>query len=773
MKPFELPAIADFFRGREIFITGGTGFLGKAIIEKILYSCPDVKRIYLLLRCKKSVSVCDRLVKFKSNQIFNRVRERDESLLDKIEALPGDSMCLKLGLSEEDIEKMENVSVIINSAASVRFDEPLGQAVFMNTRSARELCLIAEKLKNLKVLIRSLRSIILFLVTPSVKEPFEGWVDNFNGITGILAAGGSGLARALYGSTKVKNNFQPLDVCVRSLLVATWKRGRAIGNEMAVYNCACSKEREVQIGEVFSNCCKICVDVPLDEMIWLPNATLTTCFYFYKIILFLFQVFPGMIFDFVLKIIKKKPIALFIMRKFHFASSSLSYFMFRDWLFVNDNCFNLMNDIKNEDMEAFGFDFYESIGIMEYMYQSSLGGRRYLMNQPDENLPRARRNYRIFWLLDRGNLKVLVHISTTYCNTNYPVIEEKVYPPLADWRETIKMAESVDTDILEIIAKKYMDFQPNTYTFTKHLAEQIMNEWSGKLPIIIFRPSIMAPSVKEPFEGWVDNFNGIIGLVVAGGSGIARVYYFSQKIKGNFQPLDVCVRSLLVATWKHGQGISNNMVVYNCACSREKEISGGEIFSICSKAKSEIPFNEMIWLPNATVTSYYFFYKFILFLFQVFPGMIFDLILKICNKKAIVLFFMRKFHYATCALSYFLFKSWYIVTENYCNLMNDIKNEDVEEFRFDLYESFDLKEYMYQSTLGGRRYLLNQPDEDLPQARRNYRIFWLLDRGVKLIFWSSLIYFLITRYDLLNFSNDNILLHHSLKILNISSTSLP
>ncbi|XP_055711090.1 putative fatty acyl-CoA reductase CG5065 [Phlebotomus papatasi] len=515
MKPFELPAIADFFRGREIFITGGTGFLGKAIIEKILYSCPDVKRIYLLLRCKKSVSVCDRLVKFKSNQIFNRVRERDESLLDKIEALPGDSMCLKLGLSEEDIEKMENVSVIINSAASVRFDEPLGQAVFMNTRSARELCLIAEKLKN---------------------------------------------------------------------------------------------------------------------------------------------------------------------------------------------------------------------------------------------------------------LKVLVHISTTYCNTNYPVIEEKVYPPLADWRETIKMAESVDTDILEIIAKKYMDFQPNTYTFTKHLAEQIMNEWSGKLPIIIFRPSIITPSVKEPFEGWVDNFNGITGILAAGGSGLARALYGSTKVKNNFQPLDVCVRSLLVATWKRGRAIGNEMAVYNCACSKEREVQIGEVFSNCCKICVDVPLDEMIWLPNATLTTCFYFYKIILFLFQVFPGMIFDLVLKMIKKKPIALFIMRKFHFASSSLSYFMFRDWLFVNDNCFNLMNDIKNEDMEAFGFDFYESIGIMEYMYQSSLGGRRYLMNQPDENLPRARRNYRIFWLLDRGVKLISWTSLIYFLITRFDLLNFSKDNILLQQSLNFLNISSS---
>lgn len=36
----EQSAIAQFFRGKSVFITGGTGFVGKQIIEKLLRSCP-------------------------------------------------------------------------------------------------------------------------------------------------------------------------------------------------------------------------------------------------------------------------------------------------------------------------------------------------------------------------------------------------------------------------------------------------------------------------------------------------------------------------------------------------------------------------------------------------------------------------------------------------------------------------------------------------------------------------------------------------------------
>lgn len=59
---------AEFYRDKEIFLTGGSGVLGKGVIEKLLRST-EVKRIYMLLRARKGVSTEDRFKDFKQGVV--------------------------------------------------------------------------------------------------------------------------------------------------------------------------------------------------------------------------------------------------------------------------------------------------------------------------------------------------------------------------------------------------------------------------------------------------------------------------------------------------------------------------------------------------------------------------------------------------------------------------------------------------------------------------------------------------------------------------------
>jgi thioester reductase-like protein len=96
--------IREFFTGKTIFLSGTTGFVGKVILEKIMRSLPEIKRIYVMVRPKKSVTIQERLEKeILSSEIFNfhfsKNPEMRQQILQKIKPIAGDLIIDKLGLS--------------------------------------------------------------------------------------------------------------------------------------------------------------------------------------------------------------------------------------------------------------------------------------------------------------------------------------------------------------------------------------------------------------------------------------------------------------------------------------------------------------------------------------------------------------------------------------------------------------------------------------------------------------------------------------------------
>ena len=51
-----MTSITEFYRGKTIFITGTTGFVGKVVLEKIMRSMPDFDKLYIMVRSKKGMT---------------------------------------------------------------------------------------------------------------------------------------------------------------------------------------------------------------------------------------------------------------------------------------------------------------------------------------------------------------------------------------------------------------------------------------------------------------------------------------------------------------------------------------------------------------------------------------------------------------------------------------------------------------------------------------------------------------------------------------------
>ncbi|XP_037297376.1 fatty acyl-CoA reductase 1-like [Manduca sexta] len=142
--------IQRFFSGTTAFVTGGTGFLGKLLIEKLIRSC-DVKKIYVILRPKKGMSSKERISALLKDCVFDNLRETNPDFGNKIEPVEGDVAELQLGLSVQSwVTIAEEVDVIFHMAATTRFDETLRKATLINVRGTREILALAEQCKNLR-----------------------------------------------------------------------------------------------------------------------------------------------------------------------------------------------------------------------------------------------------------------------------------------------------------------------------------------------------------------------------------------------------------------------------------------------------------------------------------------------------------------------------------------------------------------------------------------------------------------------------------------------
>lgn len=62
---------------------------------------------------------------------------------------------------------------------------------------------------------------------------------------------------------------------------------------------------------------------------------------------------------------------------------------------------------------------------------------------------------------------------------------------------------------------------------------------------------LVTPSLNDPLPGWVDNFYGLIGIIVGGGEGVLRVFNASKHICVDEISVDIVIKSI-ITTWKFG-----------------------------------------------------------------------------------------------------------------------------------------------------------------------------------------------------------------------------
>ncbi|XP_037888831.1 putative fatty acyl-CoA reductase CG5065 isoform X1 [Glossina fuscipes] len=469
-------SVTRYYVGQEIFITGGSGFIGKALIEKIMRSFPQFSKIYVLMRNKGGKTADQRLRILLKDPVFNRAQEEQPESFKNIFAIAGDCKELGLGISPVDRKRIENVTMIFHSAASVRFDDNFKDAILLNTRGAFELIKIAEGLKK---------------------------------------------------------------------------------------------------------------------------------------------------------------------------------------------------------------------------------------------------------------LKAFIHISTTYSNPDRHVVEEKIYPPLADWRTTIKLAEHYDTKMLNILFAKYGSHQPNTYTFTKHLAEQIVNDSRDKIPILLYRPSMVTSSLLEPVPGWLDNFNGPIGLLVACGAGVMMTNYSNPNIKADMVAIDVTVQGLLLAGYKIGyrfepMTLDKPLDVLHCSRANVKPVTYGALTEAGKRLVRQNPFEKCIWLPCGSVTTNPILHYTRLIIGQWTLALMIDSFLLLAGRKPMLLKNQRRIAMTSQALQTFYTTQWLFSNEKFLELERLISSEDLDKLRLFQYMKAELDTLIWRGIGGCKEFLLREPRNATQSTRLRLKFFFFM-----------------------------------------------
>uniref|UniRef100_A0A182SN28 Fatty acyl-CoA reductase n=1 Tax=Anopheles maculatus TaxID=74869 RepID=A0A182SN28_9DIPT len=158
VEPSATNRVLSFYSNTTILVTGGTGFLGKVLLEKIL-RCLGVRKVFLAIRAKNGRNPTERLQDLLKDVIFDRLRaaypidqllERVEAVEISLEASGGEGLGLDGALEARLLQETE---LVFNVLASVKFNESIKNAIGTNVGGTRRILQLARRMQRLKAIV--------------------------------------------------------------------------------------------------------------------------------------------------------------------------------------------------------------------------------------------------------------------------------------------------------------------------------------------------------------------------------------------------------------------------------------------------------------------------------------------------------------------------------------------------------------------------------------------------------------------------------------------
>ncbi|KAH9628701.1 hypothetical protein HF086_003655 [Spodoptera exigua] len=425
--------VASFYVGKSVFITGGTGFVGKTLIEKLLYSCSGIDKIYVLVRDKYGKQASERLARITSTPVFDRIKKSGNEALKKIVVISGDITRENLGLQDDVLKTLENeVSVVFHLAATVAFKLPLKDAMKINVNGTENVIELCRRMKNLQAFVHvstaftnSDRKEINEVVYPmpinleearhvadryshddaivsalmgrkpntytfskalaeqQVMKQCEDLpaaivrpsIDTWNGSTGLFVGMPAGVLRVVLGRGNNITDLVPVDIVTNLIVVAATECQKS--KEIKVYNCCTGTSNPITCDEASTISRKVALKYSLNELPC-PFLMFTPSVFLYALITFLLQIVPAYLIDLWCILTGRKATQITLQRRLKKVVDAVKFFLLNEWKFSDDNIRNLLNTMSPADKEIFNFDV-KTINWESCIEDYILGARKYLL----------------------------------------------------------------------------------------------------------------------------------------------------------------------------------------------------------------------------------------------------------------------------------------------------------------------------------------------------------------------------------------------------------
>lgn len=394
------------------------------------------------------------------------------------------------------------------------------------------------------------------------------------------------------------------------------------------------------------------------------------------------------------------------------------------------------------------------------------------------------------------NLVSLVHISTAYTNYEHLIVDEHIYPANMEPERLIEISKLMDQDTVEVLKKKLLKKKPNTYTFTKSEAEWYLLDNAKDLPVVICRPTIVSCSWREPFAGFVDNYNAPTLYFLSVGIGVMRTVLAEPKNMFDLVPVDTVINQIVALGWfahiyyenerkcntANGKSedkimVKNNAIendryatkinefnnkvltvlvakklpsriaripVFHCGSSVSNPIEKWRAMSLNCNAWAKYPSITNQLLPkHFPFTANKYLNELLCVLLHTIPGYVFDFLMFLHGKPRRFVKTAKYINKASYESKAFGFKDWKFRINNSRFLFNQILNkEDRLLFNWEL-KDLDWEEYFTNYVRGMRRFTLKEADSDLDKAREKLKHTYYRNTTLQVLVFLFLFYFFI------------------------------